>query len=66
MSPEPEKVDSPHSLHSLQDNHCQTALYERYGQVIFAYLRLHIRSLEDAEDLLLDVFLAAKQNRYRG
>lgn len=56
MSLEPEEVGN------LQGNHRQTALYERYGQVIFAYLRLHIRSLEDAEDLLLDVFLAALEN----
>lgn len=59
MSLEPEKVES---RDQLLDSHCQTALFERYGQVIFAYLRLHIRSLPDAEDLLLDVFLAALEN----
>jgi RNA polymerase sigma factor (sigma-70 family) len=53
MSLEPKEADS------FQGNHSQTALYERYGQVIFGYLRLHMRSLEDAEDLLLEVFLAA-------
>ena len=35
------------------------ALYQRYAASIFAYLRLHTPSLEDAEDLLLEVFTAA-------
>src|SRR5436305_2565084 len=34
-------------------------LYQRYAASIFAYLRLHTPSLEDAEDLLLEVFTAA-------
>lgn len=34
-------------------------LYERQAPPLFAYLRLHAPSWEDAEDLLLDVFLAA-------
>lgn len=57
MPLEPKEVDS------LQDNSRQTALYESHGQAIFAYLRLHMHSLEDAEDLLLDVFLAARVTR---
>jgi RNA polymerase sigma factor (sigma-70 family) len=35
------------------------ALYDRYAHVIFAYVRLHMPSREDAEDLVLEVFLAA-------
>ncbi|MFL5655482.1 MAG: RNA polymerase sigma factor [Ktedonobacteraceae bacterium] len=35
------------------------ALYQRYAASIFAYLRLHTPSWEDAEDLLLEVFTAA-------
>jgi RNA polymerase sigma-70 factor (ECF subfamily) len=35
------------------------ALYERHAALIFAYLRVHVSALEDAEDLLLEVFLAA-------
>ncbi len=58
MPLEPKEVNSAQD----EDNHRQTALYERYGQVIFGYLRLHVRSLEDAEDLLLDVFLAALEH----
>ena len=34
-------------------------LYQRYAASIFAYLRLHTPSLEDAEDLLLEVFTVA-------
>ncbi len=53
MSLEPEAVDS-----LLQSND-QTALYEHHGRAIFGYLCLHLSSLEDAEDLLLEVFLAS-------
>lgn len=34
-------------------------LYDRYGALILAYLRRHTASLEDAEDVLLDIFVAA-------
>jgi RNA polymerase sigma factor (sigma-70 family) len=56
MPLEPKEVDS------LQGNQSQTALFESYGQVIFGYLRLHMHSLQDAEDLLLEVFLAALEH----
>src|SRR5215472_7399771 len=36
-----------------------TALYQEYAPILFAYLRQHTASLEDAEDLLVEVFLAA-------
>ena len=52
MSLEPNEVDN------VPGDTGQTMLYERYGQAIFGYLRLHAHSLEDAEDLLLEVFLA--------
>jgi RNA polymerase sigma-70 factor, ECF subfamily len=56
MSLEPNEVD-----HVPRDT-SQTMLYERYGQAIFGYLRLHVHSPEDAEDLLLEVFLAALEH----
>jgi RNA polymerase sigma factor (sigma-70 family) len=56
MPLEPEEVDNPPGHNS------QTALYESHGPAIFGYLRLHMRSLEDAEDLLLEVFLAALEH----
>lgn len=34
-------------------------LYDRYGAFILAYLHRHIASREDAEDILLDIFVAA-------
>lgn len=34
-------------------------LYRSHAPVIFSYLRLHVPSYEDAEDLLVEVFLAA-------
>jgi RNA polymerase sigma factor (sigma-70 family) len=39
-----------------------TALYDRYAHIIFAYLRLHLSSLEDAEDVTLEVFVAALEH----
>ena len=38
------------------------ALFDRYGQTIFAYVRLHTASREDAEDVVLEVFTAALEN----
>ena len=35
------------------------ALYQRYAATVFTYLRHRVPSREDAEDLLLEVFLAA-------
>ena len=37
-------------------------LYDRHGQAIFAYVRLHTSSREDAEDLTLDVFTTALEH----
>jgi RNA polymerase sigma-70 factor, ECF subfamily len=37
-------------------------LYSRHAPVIFAYLCRHIPSREDAEDILLEVFLAALEH----
>lgn len=41
------------------DNSSLSALYQRFASSIFAYLYRHTPSREDAEDLLLEVFLAA-------
>lgn len=38
------------------------ALFDRYCPVIFAYLRAHLSSREEVEDLTLDVFAAALEN----
>lgn len=43
----------------LCDTADDAALYDRHGQAIFAYARLHTVSREDAEDLTLEVFTAA-------
>ena len=37
-------------------------LFSRYGQAIFAYVRLYTPSREDAEDLTLEVFTAALEH----
>jgi RNA polymerase sigma-70 factor (ECF subfamily) len=59
MSLEPTEVDGVASDSSQAS---QAVLYERYGQAIFGYLRLRAHSTEDAEDLLLEVFLAALEH----
>ena len=42
-----------------QQNSVDVTLYDRYGSTIFAYLARQLPSLQDAEDMLLDVFIAA-------
>lgn len=37
-------------------------LYQQYGSVILTSIRSHLPSREDAEDVLLEVFLAALEN----
>lgn len=44
---------------SLNNHTYLTAVYQRYASALFAYLYRHASSLEDTEDLLLEVFLAA-------
>ncbi|HCI81145.1 MAG TPA: hypothetical protein DHW02_15820, partial [Ktedonobacter sp.] len=46
---------------SLNDE-ADVELYDRYGQALFAYVRLHIPSREDAEDMVLEVFTAALEH----
>jgi RNA polymerase sigma factor (sigma-70 family) len=48
---------------TLQHTHTTDAtLYDRYGQAVFAYARLHTRSREEAEDVTLEVFIVALEN----
>ncbi|GCE11160.1 RNA polymerase sigma factor [Tengunoibacter tsumagoiensis] len=53
MQPQSFGTEAP--IESFED----AALYDQYGAVIFAYIRLHTPSREDAEDLTLDVFTSA-------
>jgi len=46
---------------SVPEDHGE--IFQRYGPVIFSYLRLHASSREEAEDLTLDVFTAALANQ---
>lgn len=40
-----------------------TVLYQQHARTVFLYLRRHILSREDAEDLLLEVFLCAVEKQ---
>src|SRR5437879_5406200 len=51
----------PREFTMLEDSP-STSLYQRYAPRVFAYIRKHKVSREDAEDILLDVFLAALQH----
>jgi RNA polymerase sigma factor (sigma-70 family) len=44
-----------------------SVLYQQHAPQIFTYLRLHLRSREDAEDLLVETFLAClESSSFRG
>jgi RNA polymerase sigma factor (sigma-70 family) len=45
------------------DENTTTRLYDRYAHVIFAYVRLHLSAREDAEDVTLEVFVAALEHQ---
>lgn len=44
------------------DNPSLTKLYQRFAPVLFAFISRKLSSREDAEDLLLEVFLAALEH----
>lgn len=44
------------------DSGSNSELYERYAAIILAYVRLHTASWQDAEDLMLAVFLTALEH----
>lgn len=45
--------------HTISADAPIAVLYQRYAPMLLAYVRRHIASPEDAEDVLLEVFLAA-------
>lgn len=47
---------------STLDNTAFAALYQKYWQTVLNYVRQRVSSQEDAEDILLEVFLAALEN----
>ncbi len=49
-------MKQPYMVHSRARD---AELYQQYAPAIFAYLLRNIASREDAEDLLLDIFMAA-------
>lgn len=48
-----------HHPTDFQPSQADASLYDHYAQRLFAYVRLSVPSHQDAEDLVLDVFLAA-------
>lgn len=49
---------------SPYESSSDATLYDRYGPTIFAYVRLHAISREDAEDLTVEVFTAALEHHH--
>jgi RNA polymerase sigma factor (sigma-70 family) len=54
-------MQGPHYL-SVVDESEDAVLFQHHAPMLFTYLRLHVSSREDAEDLLVDVFLAALEH----
>jgi RNA polymerase sigma-70 factor (ECF subfamily) len=50
------------SFRGSQDAGVFSAFYQEHAPQVFTYLRLHLRSKEDAEDLLVEVFLACLES----
>jgi len=48
--------------HSPFDRSPVAELYRRYAQTILIYVRRHVSSQEDAEDVLLEVFISALES----
>lgn len=51
------------STQQAGDQPLATALYQRHAHAVFLYLRRQLSSREDAEDLLLEVFLCAVEKK---
>ncbi len=51
-------LHAPPSTEHMSDS-TSAALFDRYGQLIYCYLRKYTKTNEDAEDLTVDVFSAA-------
>ncbi len=58
-------MDLPQTQSTQQaaDQSLATALYQQHAQAVFLYLRRHLFSREDAEDLLLEIFLCAVEKQ---
>lgn len=48
--------------HTMGTGVSAPTLYDRHARAIFAYVRLHTSSPEDAEDVMLEVFMAALEH----
>jgi RNA polymerase sigma factor (sigma-70 family) len=57
--------DASSAFRSGKDDSLCAELYRRYAPGILAYLRRHMPTQEDAEDLLLEVFLSALEHEPR-
>ena len=59
MLPDQGSTDASPAIGPREDDSLCASLYRHYAPGILAYLRRHLPTQEDAEDLLLEVFLAA-------
>lgn len=48
--------------HGVQEASELAFLYDQYAPAILAYVQVHVPSREDAEDIVVEVFLAALEN----
>ncbi len=59
LNPIQPQVNLPGAEEGTLDERAKAELFYRYAPALFAYLRQHTASREDAEDLLHEIFLAA-------
>lgn len=55
-------MQAEHNENSVQTHSEDALLFDLYGQAIFSYIHSRISSREDAEDLTLEVFVAALEH----
>lgn len=55
-----------HGQENAAEDDPLAVLYQKYAPIILSYMNHHIASKEDAEDLFLEVFLAALENQIWG
>lgn len=56
----------PRSTIPVANSELVTALYQRYWLMLLSNIRKHVSSREDAEDILLEVFMAALESKVVG
>jgi DNA-directed RNA polymerase specialized sigma24 family protein len=52
------------TFEDTNQDHSEQEFYDRYASILLSYLYQQVSSRQDAEDLLLEVFVAALNNQH--